>query len=75
MMGKHKNKHLVKILDMKTLLFLTAYLFKANQVKNNQIINQVSQLINELRSSIIKKGILKNENPNKLIGINKNPFV
>ena len=60
---------------MKTLLFLAAYLFKANQVKNNQIINQFSHLINELRSSIIKKGILKNENPNKIIGINKNPFV
>ena len=60
---------------MKTLLFLAAYLFKANQVKNNRIINQANHLINELRSSIIKKGIPKNENPNKIIGINKNPFV
>ena len=42
---------------------------KANQIKNNKKVNQTIDSINELKNSIIKTEILKNENPNKIIDI------
>ena len=44
-------------------------LIKSNQSKNKQIVKQTINSINELRNSIIKKEIPKNENPNKIINI------
>ena len=49
--------------------FLAEDLFKANQVKNNQIVDQTIDSINELRNSIVKKEIPENENLNKIIDI------
>ena len=53
----------MNILGIKTLLFLVKDLIKANQTKNNVIVNQTVDSNNELRNSIIKKEIPKNENP------------
>ena len=44
-------------------------LIKVNQTKDNEIVNQTIESINELRNSIIKNEIPKNENPNKIIYI------
>ena len=43
--------------------FLVKDLIKANQTKNNGIVNQTVDSNNELRNSVIKKRIPKNENP------------
>ena len=50
-------------------------LLKANQVKNNQIINQAINLIKELRNVVIRKEILENGNGIKTINILKNSSV
>ena len=42
-------------------------LIKANQTKNNEIVNQNIDSITELKNSIIKEKIPKNKNPNKII--------
>ena len=39
--------------------FLAKYLLKANQVKNNQIVNQAIYSINELRNAVIRKSFSK----------------
>ena len=44
-------------------------LIKTDQSKNKKIVKQTVDSINELRSSIIKKEIPENENPNKIIDI------
>ena len=49
--------------------FLAEDLFKANQVKNDQIVDQTIDSINELRNSIVKKEIPENENLNKITDI------
>ena len=41
-------------------------LFNTNQTKNNQIVNQATDSINELRNAVIRKEIPENENPNKI---------
>ena len=45
--------------------FLAKDLIETNQSKNKQIVQQFLDSFDELRSSIIKKEILENENPNK----------
>ena len=42
-------------------------LIKANQTKNNEIVNQNIDSITELKNSIIKEKIPQNKNPNKII--------
>ena len=42
-------------------------LIKANQTKNNEIVNQNIDSITELKNSIIKEKIPKNKNSNKII--------
>ena len=54
---------------------LEKYLLKANQVKNNQTINQAINLIKELRNVVIRKEILENGNGIKTINILKNSSV
>ena len=49
--------------------FLAKYLFKANQVRNNQIVSLAICSNNELRNAVIRKEIPENENPKKLIHI------
>ena len=50
----------MNIFGIRTILLLTKDLLKANQVKNNQIVNQTIDSINELRHTIIKKEIPEN---------------
>ena len=54
---------------------LEKYLLKANQVKNNKIINQAINLIKELRNVVIRKEILENGNGIKTITMLKNSLV
>ena len=44
---------------------------KTDQSKNKKIVKQSTDSINELRKSIIKKEVPKNEKPNKIIDIVK----
>ena len=44
---------------------------KTDQSKNKKIVKQSIDSINELRKSIIKKEVPKNEKPNKIIDIVK----
>ena len=44
---------------------------KTDQSKNKKIVKQPTDSINELRKSIIKKEVPKNEKPNKIIDIVK----
>ena len=44
---------------------------KTDQSKNKKIVKQSIDSINELRKSIIKKEVPKNERPNKIIDIVK----
>ena len=46
--------------------FVAKELLKANDIKNNEIVNQVIYSMNELRKAVIRKEILENENPDKL---------
>ena len=50
----------MNIFVIRTILLLTKDLLKANQVKNNHIVNQTIDSINELRNTIIKKEIPEN---------------
>ena len=50
----------MNIFGIRIILLLTKDLLKANQVKNNQIVNQTIDSINELRNTIIKKEIPEN---------------
>ena len=49
--------------------FLAKDLIKNDQSKNKQIVKQTVDSINELKNSILKKEIPKNENPNKMMDI------
>ena len=49
--------------------FLEKDLIKNDQSKNKQIVKQTVDSINELKNSILKKEIPKNENPNKMMDI------
>ena len=49
--------------------FLAKYLFKANQVINDQIVSLAIYSNNELRNAVIRKEIPENENPKKVIHI------
>ena len=51
--------------------FLANYLIETNQSKNNEIINQTVDSINELKNAVSKKEIPENENENKIIDIAK----
>ena len=62
----------MNIFGIRTILLLTKDLLKANQVKNNQIVNQTIDSINELRHTIIKKEIPENWNFDKIIDIVEN---
>ena len=53
-------------MDIKIHLFC---LFKANQVRNNQIVSLAICSNNELRNAGIRKEIPENENPKKVIHI------
>ena len=44
-------------------------LLRANQVKNNQKLNQAIYSINELRYTLIRNEISGNEYPNKMISV------
>ena len=49
--------------------FLVEDLLKANGAKNKQMVEQTIDSINQLKNSIIKKQILANKNPGKIINI------
>ena len=49
--------------------FLAKDLIKNDQSKNKQIVKQTVDSINELKNSILKKEVPKNENPNKMMDI------
>ena len=42
---------------------------KVNQVKDEQIVNQVNDALFNLRNNVIRKEIPENENPDKVIDI------
>ena len=50
-------------------LLLAKDLIKTNQSNSKQIAKQTINSINKLKNYAIKKQILKNENPNKLVNI------
>ena len=50
-------------------LLLAKDLIKTDQSNSKQIVKQTINSINKLKNYAIKKQILKNENPNKLINI------
>ena len=47
---------------------LAKYLVRAKQHKNEQLINNINDGLNDLRNAI-KKEIAENENPNKIVDI------
>ena len=49
--------------------FLTKYLIRAKQVKNKQLVNNITDELIDLRNTINKKELSGNENPNKIIDI------
>ena len=64
----HSEMH-KKCLGYEIPSFLTKYLLKANQAKNNEINNQSIYSMNELRKTIIKKEIPKTKHSDKVIRI------
>ena len=50
-------------------LLLAKDLIKTDQPNSKQIVKQTINSINKLKNYAIKKQILKNENPNKLVNI------
>ena len=50
-------------------VILANYLYKSNQAKNEQIVNQVNDVLIGWRNAVNKKIIPENENPNKIIDI------
>ena len=50
-------------------LLLAKDLIKTDQSNSKQIVKQTINSINKLKNYAIKKQILKNENPNKLVNI------
>ena len=48
---------------------MVKHLFKANQAKTEEIINQVNDALIDLKDAVNKKECPKNENPGKLIDI------
>ena len=72
MMKKKKNVNseiLNKYFRYQNSSFLANYLIETNQSKNNEIINQTVDSINELKNAVSKKEIPENENENKIIDI------
>ena len=70
MMKKNKNSEIFNdYFGYKNPSFSAEDLIKAFQTKNNEFLYQTIDSINELRNSVIKKEIPKNENPNKIIDI------
>ena len=63
MMKKHKQWNVLEIFWISDSIFL------ANQVKNNQIVNQATDSINKIRNAVIRKKIPENKNPNEIIDI------
>ena len=49
--------------------FIAKVLFKANQAKNERMVNQVNDAMFDLRYVFNKKTITENENPDKLINL------
>ena len=49
--------------------FLAKNLYKANQAKNKQTINQVNDGLIDLRNALSKKTNPENENPDKVVDI------
>ena len=47
-------------------------LYKANQTKNEQTVNQINDALIDLKNDVIRKTISENENSDKAIDINKN---
>ena len=71
-MKKNVNsKILNKYFGYQNPSFLANYLIETNQSKNNEIINQTIDSINELKNAVSKKEIPENENQNKIIDIVK----
>ena len=64
-----KNKTNRKSLDVEIHFFLAEDLFNTNQIKNNQIVNQAVDPINELRNAVTRKEIPENENPKEITDI------
>ena len=72
MMKKNVNsKILNKYFGYQNPSFLANYLIETNHSKNNEIINQTIDSINELKNAVSKKEIPENENQNKIIDIVK----
>ena len=53
------------------MLALVKHIDKANQVRNNQIVNWAIFSINELRNAVIPKKFPEDENSNKVIDIDE----
>ena len=51
--------------------FLTKDSSEANQVKNEQMVNLLNDILNDLRNAVDKMEITKNENPDKGIDIDE----
>ena len=62
-------KYLRIILGIIIHSFLVKHLFKANQAKTEEIINQVNDALIDLKDAVNRKECPKNENPGKLIDI------
>ena len=70
MMKKNVNSEILnKYFRYQNSSFLANYLIETNQSKNNAIINQTVDSINELKNAVSKKEIPENENENKIIDI------
>ena len=65
------SKH---ILDSKIHLLLAEALFNTDQTKNNQIVNQAIDSVNELKNAVTEKENPENENSNKIIDITEKVF-
>ena len=65
------SKH---ILDSKIHLLLAEDLFNTDQTKNNQIVNQAIDSVNELKNAVTEKENPENENSNKIIDITEKIF-
>ena len=65
------SKH---ILDSKIHLLLAEDLFSTDQTKNNQILNQAIDSVNELKNAVTEKENPENKNSNKIIDITEKIF-
>ena len=66
---KHKQWRISRKFWVSESIILANYLYKSNQAKNEQIVNQVNDVLIGWTNTVNKKIIPENENPNKIIDI------